>query len=475
MKLIYIALASFILAACAPIPPGPPANQEKTAADLAMTQSQEYLWPDKQWWHKYDDPQLNQLINQGLSNSPRLDVARARIRQAQAGLASAKSVYWPQINANYQMNRQLYSENYIYPPDLGGTYNTDNSLDLQLNFDLDLWGHNRALAQSAEYQTLAATADAEQSKTMLVSAIAQNYFQLQNANNQAKGIGDIVAKLKEALNITQDRYDNGLGNQVDVDQAKSALASAMVQLSQAMENAKLLHNSLAELTGQSSQQLADLQIEPLKANTNNIPAQLPMELLARRADIQAAKFMALASGAEISAAKADFYPNINLTAMAGFMSLGMDNLLRGSSKTYGVGPVISLPIFNAGKLSARLDSKRAQRDSNIALYNETVLQAVRELADAFTSINALSEQIEQQNQSMQAINSAYEVALARYKAGLGNFIQVLMAQNEALKQTIITTDLYSRASILDVQLNTALGGGYGDAPNQDTNFQISES
>ena len=122
--------------------------------------------------------------------------------------------------------------------------------------------------------------------------------------------------------------------------------------------------------------------------------------------------------------------------------------------------MITLPIFNAGGLNARLEGRRAERDEAIARYNETVLGALREVADARDSIQSLREQIRHQEASMKAITSAYDVALSRYKAGLGDFVQVLLAQSEALKQTVQTTDLHARAYILDVQLETALGGGY---------------
>ncbi|MGB3423557.1 TolC family protein, partial [Castellaniella sp.] len=186
----------------------------------------------------------------------------------------------------------------------------------------------------------------------------------------------------------------------------------------------------------------------------------PMALLGRRADITAARLQAEAAGAEVSAAKADFLPNIDLSASFGYLSLGLDKLVRSSSENYGAGPVITLPIFNAGGLNARLEGRRAERDEAIARYNETVLGALREVADARDSIQSLQEQIRHQEASMKAITSAYDVALSRYKAGLGDFVQVLLAQSEALKQTVQTTDLHARAYLLDVQLATALGGGY---------------
>jgi NodT family efflux transporter outer membrane factor (OMF) lipoprotein len=452
------------LSACAPMDPGAPAVQPLTGQALALQKEAATAWPQARWWERYRDPQLEALVDQALHNSPSLDAAAARVRMAQAAARGARAVQWPQINANYHLTRQRYSENYIYPPPLGGSYDTDTGLDLTLNFDPDLWGRQHALAQASGQRAQAAEASRQQARALLVSAVTQAYFQLQDAQAQAGAIESIVGKLQEALDITRERYRNGLGTQVDVDQADSAVSSARVQLSQARSNAELLHNQLAVLLGKSPEQLPAPKARTGTALPPDVPAHLPLALLGRRADIVAARLQAEAAGAEVSAAKADFLPNINLTAMAGFLSLGIDDLLRGGSRNFSAGPVITLPIFHAGALNARLEGRRAARDEAIAQYNETVLHALREVADATASIRALRAQIRDQEASLKAITSAYDIALNRYKGGLGDFVQVLMAQSEALKQTIQTTDLRARAYILDAQLATALGGGYEETP-----------
>jgi NodT family efflux transporter outer membrane factor (OMF) lipoprotein len=459
MKPLIPLLLALSLSACAPMDPGTPATRALDAQALELSDAT-IAWPGDRWWTRYQDTQLNGLIDQALQSNPSLEAAAARVRIAQAAARGARAVQWPQVNANYHFTRQRYSENYIYPPPLGGSYDTDTSLGLQLNFNLDLWGRQRALASAAARKAAAAEASRQQARVLLVSAVAQAYFQLQNAQAQAQAISHIASKLQEALDITRGRYKNGLGTQVDVDQADSAVSAARVQLSQARNNVQLLHNQLAALVGQSTEQLPALAMRPGTALPPDVPGRLPMALLGRRADITAARLQAEAAGAAVSAAKADFLPNIDLSAAASYLSLGMDKLVRSSSENYSVGPVITLPIFNAGGLNARLEGRRAERDEAIARYNETVLGALREVADARDSIQSLREQIRHQEASMKAITSAYDVALSRYKAGLGDFVQVLLAQSEALKQTVQTTDLHARAYILDVQLETALGGGY---------------
>ena len=459
MKPLIPLLLALSLSACAPMDPGAPATRALDAQSLALSDDI-VQWPAPQWWTRYQDAQLNALIDQALQSNPSLDAATARVRQAQAAARGARAVQWPQVNANYHLSRQRYSENYIYPPPLGGSYQTDTGLTLQLDFNLDLWGRQRALAGAASQRALAAEASRQQARVMLVSAVSQAYFQLQNALAQTSAISTIVDKLQETLDITRDRYRSGLGTQVDVAQADSAVSSARVQLSQARNNAQMLHHQLAALLGLSPDQLPAVTAQAGIALPPDTPEHLPMALLGRRADITAARLQAEAAGAMVSAAKADFLPNVDLTAAAGYLSLGLDKLIRSSSENYSVGPVITLPIFNAGGLNAQLEGRRAERDEAIARYNDTVLGALREVADARDSIQSLHEQIHHQDASLEAINTAYDIAQRRYKSGLDDFIQVLLAQSEALKQTVLATDLRARAYVLDVQLATALGGGY---------------
>ncbi|MER1966483.1 efflux transporter outer membrane subunit [Castellaniella sp. GW247-6E4] len=458
---LFLALA---LSACAPMDPGAPAVQPLDGAGIGLRDSTAVQWPTHQWWQRYQDPQLDGLIERALADSPTLDSAAARVRMANAAVRNARALQWPQADARYRMTRQHYSENYIYPPPLGGSMDTDNSLTLQVDFDLDLWGRQRALTAAAQSNALAAQAEQQQSRTLLVSTVAQSYFQLQDALAQSTALEAIVGKQQTALDITRDRYTHGLSTQVDVDQARSAVSAAHVQLAQARNNAELLRHQLAALTGTGPDRLPALAPREGAALPQGVPESMPMALLGRRADVVAARLQAEAAGAEISAAKAEFFPDINLSAFAGFMSLGMDQLLRGDSRSYGAGPAITLPIFHAGALNARLEGRRAARDLAIAQYNQTVLGAVREVADASASIRSLREQIRYQEASLAASTSAYDIALKRYQAGLGDFVQVLLAQSDALTQSVHTADLRARAYILDAQLATALGGGYQAEP-----------
>ncbi|MDS1141066.1 efflux transporter outer membrane subunit [Pusillimonas sp. SM2304] len=460
MKSLLPLLLAALLSGCAAINPGEPALAKLDAAQLGL-QDSAIAWPAEQWWHRYQDPQLDQLIGEALAGSPSLAAAQARLNLANAAVSSARAVQLPQADAGYTLTRERFSNNYIYPPPYGGSMQTDNSLRLDIGFDLDLWGRNRAHYASAVSRQQATAADAQMARNTLVSGVTQSYFNLQNALSQHQVLGQIVKQLENVLDITRQRVAAGLDTEVEVNQADSAVSAARVQRSQAATNADLLRNQLSALIGAGPQRGQRIGQATLAQAPDGVPASIPLALVGRRPDIVAARLRAEASASDISAAKAEFYPNVNLSAFAGFMSLGLSNLLEGSSKAYGVGPAITLPIFHGGALNAQLDARQAERDLAIANYNQTLLAAVREVADATTAIQALRQQTIDQAASLRAITSAYEIAVNRYKSGLGNFVQVLLAQNEVQKQAILNTDMQARAYNLDAQLATALGGGYG--------------
>jgi NodT family efflux transporter outer membrane factor (OMF) lipoprotein len=459
MKSLLPILLAVTLTGCAAIDPGKPSNQQIQGAQLGLSQAS-IQWPAQTWWTRYQDPQLNALVDQALAKNPSLAAAQARLHMANAAVRGARAVQLPQLNADYTQTRQRFPEHYIYPPPYAGSMRTQADLQLNLGFDLDLWGKNRSKYAAALSRANASQADTQVARNALVSAVVQSYFNLQGALEEQIVLSKIAKQLANVASITRQRKNAGLDTRVEVNQADSAVSSAKVQLSQAKTNATLLRHQLAALIGEGPSRGLTIQRIKLSHPPAGIPQVIPINLLGRRPDIIAAKLRVEATSSDISAAKAAFYPDINLSAFAGFMSLGLDNLFKGGSKVYGVGPAISLPIFDGGTLNAQLSGKRAERDLAIANYNQTLLQAVREVADAITSIDDLRQQIVDQRASYEAIASAYKIAVQRYKSGLGNFVQVLQAQNAVQKQAILRTKLRARAYNLDAQLATALGGGY---------------
>ena len=188
-----------------------------------------------------------------------------------------------------------------------------------------------------------------------------------------------------------------------------------------------------------------------------------MDLLGRRADVVAARWRVEAATKDVDNAKTLFYPNINLTAFAGFSSIGFDKLVQSSSSQWGVGPAIRLPLFEGGRLRANLKGKTADLDAAIETYNAAVVDAVRDVADQLASTQAIERQQTEQKAAQQSAEAAYAIAVQRYEAGLGNYLNVLNAETAVLTQRKLAVDLAARSVDTQIQLIRALGGGFNDA------------
>jgi len=191
-----------------------------------------------------------------------------------------------------------------------------------------------------------------------------------------------------------------------------------------------------------------------------LPQALPADLLGRRADVVAARWRVQALSQDVQSAKAQFYPNINLTAFAGLSSIGLSRLVKAGSEEYGVGPALRLPIFDAGRLRANLSGKAADLDAAVESYNGALLAAVHDVADQISSLRSVARQQAEQAQAQAAAESAYDLAVQRYKAGLSSYLVVLNAESNVLNQRRLAADLRARALDTQFALITALGGGY---------------
>jgi NodT family efflux transporter outer membrane factor (OMF) lipoprotein len=227
----------------------------------------------------------------------------------------------------------------------------------------------------------------------------------------------------------------------------------------------LTRNALGALVG-APQAAQDIQVPPLAAlRPAPLPTEIPANLLGQRADIAAARWRVEAAGKDVVNAKTQFYPNVNLVAFAGFSSIGLGRLLESGSQQWGVGPALRLPIFEGGRLRAQLRTKTADLDAAVESYNASVLDAVRDVADQVASSQSISKQQAEQRQAQSAAEGAYAIAVQRYKAGLGNYLQVLTAESTVLAQRRQSVELAARALDVQVGLARALGGGYVPTPS----------
>lgn len=426
-------------------------------------------WPRTDWWKQLGDPQLDRLIDEALAGAPGLRVAEARLRRA-IGVAEVQGAgRYPSASVSGSIIRQRFSEHGLVPPPFGGAYLTLPQLQVGASYELDLWGKNRAAYEAAVGEANAAQVDAHAARLALAVNVALAYVQLERAYLQLDVAEKSLKQRDQVFNLTRQRYQAGIDSRLAVKQAEAALPATREQIAQLQETIGLLRNQLAALLGQGPDRGAAIE-RPSAAPTGlpaglriALPAALPAELLGRRPDIVAQRWRVEAASRQIDVAKAQFYPNVSLTAFAGLQSISLSGFLDSGNRTFGIGPAISLPIFDNGRLRGNLSATNASYDAAVEQYNQTLVDALREVADQLTSFASLKEQLAQQTEAQATAQEAYDLALLRFREGVGNYLEVLSAETQLLQQQSLEADLRTRGLTLSINLVRALGGGFDPA------------
>lgn len=453
------------LAGCAQIPALDRLAVFKPAADYATGQSfaaAQAAWPAERWWADYADPQLDALIDEALQGAPDMLAAAARLRRAEALAGVAGSTLGPQANANASITSQHLSYNYLTPRAMTPEgWNDHGRVTLDMSWDLDFWGRNRAGVAAARSQVEAAAAEHAQARLNLAAAVAAGYADLAQCFAERDTAERSLQVRRKTLELFEERYANGLETRGSVSGAKAAFAAAEGDLLAADEAIALQRTRLAALLGAGPDRgLAIARPTVSLAKDYGLPPALAADLLGRRPDIVAARWMAEAQGRRIDQKQAEFYPNVNLLAFIGVQSLGLDLLTRSGSGIGGIGPSLSLPIFTAGRLDSELRATASAYEEAIANYNRTVTQALQEVAGAGLSQQALAARRVKAEEAAAAAGQAHRVARDRYEGGLANYLEVLYAEDSLLQARRALAFLQSRAFALDVAMKRALGGGY---------------
>jgi len=463
--LLGLLASALALAACADLPSREPRAVIKPAAQYATAQSftaASAAWPSDTWWTAYGDAQLNKLIDEALAGAPSIAVAEARLRRAQAAAGVADAATRPQLSANASVSEQRQSYNYLSPSQATPQgWNDYGRATLDFSWELDFWGKNRAALAAATSDAEAARADAAQARLTLATSIASAYAELAR-QHAAHDTAEAALKVRtQTAALFRERQRNGLETLGSVRQVEARQASAEADLQSIDEQLALQRNRIAALMGAGPDRgLAITRPSVDLSRPFGLPEQLAADLLGRRPDVTAARLRAEASAKRIDQAQAAFYPNVNLSAFIGVQSLGLDMLARGGSTIGSVGPAISLPIFNGGRLRSQLRGADAEHAEAVASYDSTVVQALHDVADAGASWKALGGQLEKTGQAVEASREAWQIQNRRYNGGLATWLDVLSAEDSLLGNLRTQSDLQSRAFALDVALVRALGGGY---------------
>jgi NodT family efflux transporter outer membrane factor (OMF) lipoprotein len=464
-RLALMAGAAMTLSACAAIPHLGPAPQPKPGSAYAASRSffaPAVEWPTDQWWTGYGDAQLDALIEEALAGAPDLAKAKARVRQAEAFRETAASTLGPHLAAVASVAEVKQSYNNGVPKAfVPHGWNDTGLAGLSLDWQLDFFGKNRALLAAATSEAEAARAEEAQARLTLSTAVAASYADLAQLYADRDAAAEALDVRNESEALISARCAQGLETRAALERAHAGRAAAEAQLAAVDEAIGLTRNGIAALLGQGPDR--GLQISrpaPDAVRAFGLPANLQAELIGRRPDVVAARLTAEAAAKRIKAAKAEFYPNVNLMGFVGAQSLGLNMLTKSGSGMGSIGPAIALPIFDSGRLQGNYRGARAQYDEAVATYDATLTKALQEVADSAVSSRALYARLSKSQEALTASLSAYELARQRYARGLGTYLDVLAAEDALVSDRRAVADLETRAFTLDVALVRALGGGF---------------
>ncbi len=421
------------------------------------------VFPAENWWQSFRDPDLDRLERQALAGNPDLRQAQARERQAQAARGVAHAALLPHLGLGASSNHERLSEYGIFPPPLGGMVFTENQAALQGGYELDFFGRNRARLRAAVGEARAAAAQAQAARVVITSDVARAYFELAGLVAQGRVLHDMLRQRQSVVRLVDQRAAAGLDNTVQQRQVQARIPQLRVRIEANRQAQQQARDALAALVGAGPQATAGLRPELHAVPLPGLPRQLPANLIGRRPDVVAARWQVQSALASVDVARASFYPDINLTAFVGLDALGWSQFLNVASRTWGVGPALSLPIFEGGALRANLRAANAGADAAVDQYNATLVDAVREVADAIAQRRSAQAQIAQQRKALRLARQAHRLVRERFAAGLGNELMVLQAQDPVLQLRQLGSELKTQALVDDVALIRALGGGYGSA------------
>ena len=457
--------AALLLAGCSMIP-----AYQRPAAPVPTTFPQAQAVPDKgaaaadlDWKDYFSDPRLQQLIAIALQNNRDLRVSVLNIEQARAQFQITRASQYPVVNGVASGTRQ---------PNTSGQYANAFQVGLAVSaWEIDFFGRVAALKEQALAQYLATEEARKSAQISLVAAVANGWYTLL-ADEELLAISrSTLATREESIKLAKLRLDNGVSSELDYHQAEGLTQAARATLAQQQRQRALDENALVLLLGQSlppevlatvsGYRLADT---PAMAP---LPAGLPSDLLTRRPDIRQAEQTLLASNANIGAARAAFFPRISLTASVGSVSSELSGLFKSGSWAFSLAPQLVLPIFDAGRNQAGLDSAQAGRAIAVAQYEKAIQTAFREVADALAGQATLTDQLNAQKAQSDAEAKRLKLSDLRYRNGVASYLDFLDAQRSlfSTQQAVVQTRLVQLQN--QVALYKTLGGGWtetGTAP-----------
>ena len=419
------------------------------------------------WWKSFNDPQLDSLVERAVRTNQDLRIAEARVREARAFYRIASSQLWPTVDAGGSYARENQSKNQpilgSLPMPSGIPYeNNVYQAGFDASCEIDVFGGNRRAVEAGKAEVAAAEFGRRNVLVTLLGEVARNYVELRGCQRRLEIATNNLATQQEALALAQNRFNNGLTSDLDVQQAATILANTRAAIPMLETGIQDYIHRLGVLLGQPPEALlAELSAPaPIPSAPPIVPAGLPSDLLRRRPDIQQAERQLAASTARIGVATADLFPKFSLTGVAGYESTSASDWFSGGSKFWSIGPTVQWRIFDAGRIRANIRVQDARQEQALAAYEKTVLLSFEDVENSLVAY--AKEQIRRRSLEDAVASSQDSLHLANqlYGNGLASFINVLDAERSLYQaqDALVQSDKAVTQNL--ISLYKALGGGW---------------
>ena len=424
-------------------------EQEQIAALISST-----------WWELYQDPVLDDLVAKAFENNTDIKLAIARVEEADAYLQEVGAALFPTIDFKSNATRSRISRVSVIPvfPGLNPVRQI-YSISLGTAFELDFWGKVRRAREAASAQAIGTYYARDTVYLSLSGLIVTNYLLLRSLDAQLSVSRDNLRNREESLEITRRRLEQGFTSALDVYQAETAHSNLVAKITDLSRQRAISEHQLAVLTGVLDLKLKEGDIKTLPTPPTP-PAGLPSSLLESRPDVRQAEEQVIAATANIGVAKASLFPSIMLTTSFGRESITLGNLVKSAANIWTAGVNLNLPIFDAGRLLARLDQASAQQKQALISYEGSIRTAFREVNDALITVRKSTEQEIALQTSEASAKKALQISENRYESGYSAYLEVLDSQRIYNDAALAVIQSRQNRLIATVDLFKALGGGW---------------
>jgi outer membrane protein, multidrug efflux system len=454
---LVLGFCALLVAGCAMGPNyrRPPVNEPETFRGETNNATTNSL-ADLPWWQVFHDETLQALIRTALTNNYDVRIAITRVAQEQALAAQARSQFYPQVN--YEVFAGKGRNVSAGLPSPTGTGGSVFGGDFNASWEIDLWGNLRRLNESARAQYVASQEAQRDVTISLIAEVAQDYFQL--LDRQLAIARDSTNSFGQSLGIFNQRLHGGVASRLETSSAEALMDAAAATIPELEEQAELQEDQLSVLLGQNPGPILRGNISLEEQEYPQIPAGLPSALLERRPDIREAEQQLRSANALVGAAKADFFPQLDLTGLFGTVSPELSAFTSGGDVAWSIAAGLTGPLFHGGQLRAQYAQARAARDQFALQYQAAVLNALQEVSDALISREKSAAAGIQQSNAVTAYQEAVKVSMERYRQGDASYYEVLQEQQELFpaEDTLVQTRLNQLLAV--VQLYRSLGGGW---------------